>query len=106
MAGIQSRPLPPLLQNAPKPQNILDNEAGARFTTYLLQQFPIGSSEMDLIDELWRDGFAPGGYDGKGRDEATFIDYGICRLDSQVSWDADQKGRLTKVSGWAAYTCL
>jgi hypothetical protein len=102
-AGLQSKPVPTLLQNAPVNPN--DHEADQKFTRQLTAKFPIGSSESALVKELWNDGFQPTKWGVSDRD-ATFDDPGICREDADISWSIDASGNITKLHGSVVAVCL
>jgi hypothetical protein len=96
-------PLPALLQAVPIPKFPYDSK---EFTQLLLKRFPLGSPEHDLIRELWQEGFQPGPNWTMSKMQASFDSQGICRIQSNVDWTADNMGHLTSLRGDYEETCL
>lgn len=94
-------PIPLLLQSLP------EQPSQEWFAQRLKEHFPMGSSEADLIRELWLEGFLPRTNLRVDHRTAEF-DSGDkgglrrCHLTANVSWTADDKGQLTGIDG--AYT--
>lgn len=69
--------------------------------------FPAGSKEDDLIDYLEAEGFVPEWRRRNGQNAGRFVHDGLlCRKIVRVLWRADDRGRLTNVSGGYAGRCL
>jgi len=100
-------PIPPLLQDMPW-KNFHDIAAQETIDARLLDRFPIGSPENDLIHVLWREGFRPWNDwqtlpRGAGWDRAEGF---ICRRSGVIRWSVDDSGRLTAISGQLSIDCL
>jgi hypothetical protein len=92
--------MPPLLQNLPP----WDRKV---LTARLLDRFPIGSPEADLIHQLWLEGFRPeAGWDSQRRIVRFGSSLIVCRLWGTVTWTAGGDGKLTGVSGSSSTDCL
>jgi hypothetical protein len=69
--------------------------------------FPAGSSEDHLIDYLDAEGFVPEWPRRNGQNAGRFVHNGLlCTKIVRVLWRADDRGRLTNVSGGYAGRCL
>jgi len=97
-------PIPILLQSLP------GQPSQEWFAQRLKEHFPIGSSEADLIRELWLEGFLPKTNLRAERRTAEFDSgdkggFRRCRLTASVSWTADDKGQLTGLDGGYSNLC-
>ena len=79
------------------------------FDQRVKQQFPVGSSEQDMVAELRREGFAEFGsgserfpkwarWDGPGQI--------VCRKELSVIWRSGSDGRIAEISGQYDNICL
>ena len=101
VAWSRSVPLPPLLQG-------IAGDFGGRdgpnaFDHRLKEQYPVGSSEAALVQELSAERFQLAIPPNTVTKTATFLRLGsltdIARRDAYVSWTVDDKGRLTSIAG-------
>ena len=80
-----------------------NTDGPGEFDRRLKERYPVGSSEAVLIRELSTEGFKLGTSSGSATRTATFLRLGglsdLARRDACVSWIADDKGRLTSISG-------
>jgi hypothetical protein len=95
------RPLPPLLAQGLEQDISL---AKSQFAQRIAERFPLGSSERQLVWELWQEGFrlAPG-----HETSASFTITGFpCELFWGIDWKSDDSGRLTYIAGRYNPTCI
>jgi hypothetical protein len=86
------------------------NPAEQPFTQRLIDRFPLGSNESDLIRELWLEGFRPVTDLKATRREASYEtplhQFNVCRTFGTVFWSADDAGRLSALTGRKLDVCL
>ncbi len=103
---LKPTPIPPLLQNLPRSGPPTDQ---GKITERLRARFPMGSSETEVIRELWLEGFSPVTLQDPQR-VAEFDTLGkggfdVCRIHGRVSWTADNNGRVIAISGGSVSSC-
>jgi hypothetical protein len=70
-------------------------------------EFPVGSSEYDLVSYLDAEGFVPEWHRRSDQNAAVFVHDGIlCTKTVRVLWRADRRGKLTNISGGYASHCV
>ena len=95
-------PMPPLLADL----HGIPEEVPRELTRRLAARFPIGSSEADLERELGREGFGKAAGANPARQHAYFESKAwLCLVNSEVSWSADDTGRLTWITGNYKLSC-
>jgi hypothetical protein len=95
--------LPTILATLAGDEGSFDSGIRAR----IRQQFPVGSSEDDLIDYLEAEGFVPEWRWRNGQNAGRFVYDGIiCKKIVRVLWRSDDRGMLTEVSGSYAKRCV
>jgi hypothetical protein len=96
------RHLPELAATLPGDESGFNRELDAR----VQQDFPLGSREKKLIDELSRQGFAPEWRERDDANAASFVWTGLlCSKVVRVIWRADEQGLLTQIGGSYASKC-
>ncbi|HVJ54230.1 MAG TPA: hypothetical protein VM689_17320 [Aliidongia sp.] len=101
------KPEPALLDGLPIAIGLSAEQA---FTQRLIDRFPLGSNEADLVRELWLEGFRPVTDLKAARREASYEtpvnQLNVCVTYGTVSWSADDAGRLSALTGRKLDGCL
>jgi hypothetical protein len=96
------RHLPELAATLPGDESGFNGQLNAR----VQQDFPLGSREKKLIDELSRQGFTPEWRERDDANAASFVWTGLlCSKIVRVIWRADEQGLLTQIVGSYASKC-
>jgi hypothetical protein len=97
------RHLPELAATLPGDESGFSRELDAR----VQQEFPLGSREKKLVDELSRQGFTPEWRERDDANAASFVWTGLlCSKIVRVIWRADEQGLLTQVDGSYESKCV
>ena len=93
------KPKPELLRNLPS--NI--SQAEAKFDRRVKQQFPLGSSERELVRELKSQDFQVRSFNKSAVFKTSNL---ACRLNWIISWKTDTLENITKIDGDYNTVCL
>jgi len=85
----------------------LERDFDSGINAQVREMFPAGSREDDLIRYLDAEGFVPEWHTRNDHNAGRFVHDGIfCRKIARVLWRANERGRLTNVSGGYASRCV
>jgi hypothetical protein len=80
------------------------------FDHYIQERFPVGSSEIQLIQELQNEEFTVDIPSQDGQQRSAKYTSGskilFCQIHAFVLWSADRRGQITKIKGIRQTLCV